>query len=88
MVSALDLAIGGQTITPPVEPAALLKGGKGCLLGRRLVLKAGGEFFDCGAQFRLNLATFFEIRCIAEFGVQFFDMLFDRHLILLDVCER
>jgi hypothetical protein len=61
---------------------------KKCLLMRRQMLQKSGEFFDRSAQFRLNLATLFEFRCIAEFGAQFFDVLFDRHLRLLDVCER
>ena len=42
---------------------------------------------ECGLEFGLDLAAFGRIG-VAQFSAQFFDVLFDGHLRLLEVCER
>lgn len=57
-------------------------------LVRDHVLQQGIELGDGSGQFRHNLLPLFSVDCVAKLSAQFFNVQFDRHLRLLDVCER
>jgi len=59
-----------------------------CLLIRDQVSKQGVEFVERFGQVSFDLAAVRVIDCVAKLGAQFFDVLFDGHLRLPDVCER